>query len=397
MDTDRCAPASSEPVGCGSAGTTRFPFCAGWPIGSGVCTRIVGLILAFLGILGCGSVRDISPGIPQSESLTVFNALDVGFTSSAYFVVARVDGKTVHRNFDRDRGLRMAAGAHSLAVRFYTEGFASSPRGAAECEVGFSGAAGHNYYLEGKAEGARWVATVYSEDGSESWPCWFAGAARSGAIEGGELRLTASAAPQSATAIEVTAPAVPAPAAVTAAPAAAGAPPGHPAGAAVAVKQPPAAARATAGAGFASEGAAGGAAPNVSSGGVAGGIVGSRGRGGCPAGRFRIASIAGEDIRLSGNETVRLLGVRVLDPVAFAAYLAPLVDRCVRIELDDAFARVGHHDREGRLFAYVFLVGEKFVNEDVIRQGLARVDTRARFRYLSTLLEAQSGADAGGG
>ncbi len=373
-------------------------------------------LLAF----GCGGIRDVGPVLAPGQTAVVYNAVELGLLDSVYLVVARVDGEVVHRDYDNDRGVRLAAGRHELAIRFYSEGLITSPRGDAECSLVLDAAAGAEYYLEGRAEGARWSADVRSSDGTLALPCVFADGGEQGAIRDGSLQVVLSAHP-------ATSPARPAPTGgeeqglAEATPVAAEAE--DSAAAVVAsplVAKPAAAAPAAVVAAGATSGAVVSAAAEsdrekpraqtevqtaaiaaapadisgeTAVGGGAAAIIGGRGRGGCGSGTFRVAAVDGETLLLSGNERVRLIGVRAFDPSGIERDLAPVVGRCVRIELDDALAPVGHRDREGRLMAYVFLVGESFLNEQVIRDGVAKVDTRRRFRYMGRLLAAQSAAD----
>lgn len=343
-------------------------------------------------ICACAASRDESP--PAAGEVRIHNAIDFGVASSTYFVVNRVDGVEVHRKFDRDPFVEVAAGRRRIEVRFYSESLSTSRRGLGECAIELDAEDGLSYYLEGGVGRSRWWARLVDSSGAIT-ACVFGDGTTEGRIAGGDQDHAVSARPS---------PPDSAPADIPVAPEVADAPPRatsspvtvDPAprqetiAAASGVAAPPAPSSPESQARRAAE-------RNHSEDDEYLVISAMRGRGhrGCSAGRFLVSDVSGELLSLSGNERVRLLGVLPASDGVDAAYteaLRKVVGECVEVELDPGLTERGHHDRDGNLLAYVRAEDDLLLNAEVVRLGVATVDTSWRGRYLAELLAAQAEA-----
>jgi len=103
--------------------------------------------------------------------------------------------------------------------------------------------------------------------------------------------------------------------------------------------------------------------------------------------------ISGDTIELTNGETVSYIGVYIPQlsniPDACKALNEKLVlEDQIRLEFDKR-----QRDSKGRLLAYVYKLDGTFVNEEIIRQGLARVLVRPpNTKYKELLLEAEDDA-----
>lgn len=351
--------------------------------------RCLGYLVIAASIGGCGASRDALPTAPGG--VRIHNAIDFGVASSTYFVVNRVDGVDVHRKFDRDPFVEVAAGRRRIEVRFYSESLTASRRGLGECAVELDAEDGLAYYVEGGVGRSRWWARLVDSRGVAA-ACVFADGTTEGRIAGGDQEYAVSARPS---------PPDPVPSARLVAPGVADAPPttrpsparvdpaSEPIAAGSSVAAPPDPSPA--------EGQTGRAAERDDPDDEYLVISAMRGRGhrGCSAGRFLVSDVSGELLSLTGNERVRLLGVLPAgDDAAYTEALRRVVGQCVEVELDPGLAERGHHDRDGNLLAYIRAADGVLLNAEVLRLGVATVDTSWRGRYLAELLAAQSEAES---
>jgi hypothetical protein len=343
-----------------------------------------------------GQARSV---LDDNQSARVYNALSGGFVSSVFFGVQSVDGSAVHAKFDRDRSISIAPGTRNLKLRYYAQNLWSAPEGEAECAVTVQARPGGVYRIEGMARDGRWRARLIDDRDAASSDCVFADGTTWGAVRGGAAGEVAAGAEGGRHGA----------AAATAGDAGrlAGAPAGRGdlegMAAAKAGSPPPGSLAATAeksldparasGADAAVESAPRAAA--VETGGLFAGVrkvVTGRMEvdWGCDAGYLRARGLAADGtVVLKGSERVRLLGIESVEAAS-----VDLDDACIRLAYDDESALAGERDRAGRLLAYVFLPDGRMVNEEMLRAGSARVETRWRHRYLGAFLAAQAAARA---
>jgi len=105
--------------------------------------------------------------------------------------------------------------------------------------------------------------------------------------------------------------------------------------------------------------------------------------------------IEGSIIRIDRGEgeRVRLIGVhppetfRIPFSMNFWGHQArefmsyACLNKLVRLEYDDRFAKDGHKDENGNTLAYVYLEDGRSLNELIIREGFASVDPKEKIKY----------------
>lgn len=103
--------------------------------------------------------------------------------------------------------------------------------------------------------------------------------------------------------------------------------------------------------------------------------------------------ISGNTIELTNNELVSYIGVYIPQLYNIPQAAKSLNERLVlknqiRLEFDKR-----ERDSKGRLLAYVYTIDGKFVNAEIIREGIAKaLITPPNFKYKDLLLEAEQDA-----
>ncbi len=331
---------------------------------------------ASLALAGChfglGAVR------PHTSVAVVHNAVDFGLMSATYFVVSEVDGKVVHRKYDRSATVEVAPGQRGLSVRYYAESVSQEPRGVEECRISLAAEAGRDYYLEGVVEGIQWKVRLVDAYGEGEVLCLFANNERTGTVLGGSQDHAVSSRPP----IPRSAPrrppvAVSPPNVLPAVDRSVGGPASSPATGEPSIKR-------------------GAPAPTRPRSTFVTKAMRGRGHWGCPSSLFRVSGIEDGAVGLSGSERVRLIGVEPVAGEGFATALQNWVGGCVSLELESPLAGERLRDRDGRLFGYLTDENGTLLNAEVIRLGGARVDPQSRCRRLGELLAAQAEARSTG-
>ncbi len=334
-------------------------------------------ILLLAASVSCSATRTIDLADGSEAAASVVNAVEVGLSASSFLVVSRVDGVSVHRKFDRDRGVRLGPGQHRVAVRFYRETLSGRIESRRDCVIDFRFEARTQYFLSAEFSANTWRGWLNDDGGVPVAECRFE-ASTIGHLDGKWTGAMSALQPEpvvldgrTATGDGEGLPEALGTAAV---------------GANSAQVHVP---RQRAGAPQLEDQRRGVLARATD-------VMAGSGHRGCRDGRFRVRKASDGILALSGNETVRLIGVDLERSSGVDRILSQVVGACVAIELDDVFIPQGHRDRAGNLLAYVETEASQVLNLEIIRGGNARVDPKVRVRHLGRLLAAQADARAAG-
>lgn len=99
--------------------------------------------------------------------------------------------------------------------------------------------------------------------------------------------------------------------------------------------------------------------------------------------------ISPEKLRLSNDLTVRLIGIKE-DPVINGKATSFLVEKTKGKKVFMKYDEV-KYDKDNNLLCYLYLENKTFINAHLIKNGLARVDERASYKYKNKFINLHQG------